>query len=406
MNLGRTLGVLAQLLGAASLLPCQAIVHSYPRGAVAPARWAVGRALVEIGGADGVGPAEFSSIVGAVRQSDGRIIVADGTSRELRIFDANGRHSRTITRQGFGPGELSSLGPFTSVGDTLVAIDGRRAVHLFAPDGTWLRSSVLPTVRGYIVNPVFGAFNGTDMVLNLRAGSIENTASVREDSIWLGRVSLRDSSVRVIAAQPLAPLYSIGPGFPPSYPVVFAAHPLNAVRDGRLCLGVALRYQVICVDSMGRPLFEVRRDIASRSVTDSAKRAFRTRRQLAISRLEGSLRAHRERVAAAAQFAATFPLFSQLFLSRTGELWVRAYVTEDGLGASPLHSNAVPSDWSIYDRPGRWVADCRLPARFAPTDIGVDYVLGVSRDSDDVERVTLLPLRRCTAPNYTLGITP
>jgi hypothetical protein len=75
-------------------------------------------------------------------------------------------------------------------------------------------------------------------------------------------------------------------------------------------------------------------------------------------------------------------------------LWVRTFVTADGINTSQWRSNHAPSDWSVYDRTGRWIADCRLPARFAPAEIGADYVIGVSQDNDDVERVTLWPLRR------------
>ncbi|MGQ0642904.1 MAG: hypothetical protein ACT4P6_19330 [Gemmatimonadaceae bacterium] len=132
----------------------QPVVQSYPRGAQAPAHWRVGpRPTLEIGGQEGVGPAEFSGIVGVTRQNDGTLIVADGTSRELRFFGANGRYLRTATRRGLGPGEIEYLTEFTAVGDTLVVADGRRAVHVFAPDGKWLRSLILPLVQGYIVNP-------------------------------------------------------------------------------------------------------------------------------------------------------------------------------------------------------------------------------------------------------------
>jgi hypothetical protein len=216
----QTLTLVAALLGTAGLLPSQPLVQVYPRGAKAPTQWTVApRPSLEIGGSNGVGPAEFSGIVGLTRQADGTLIVADGTSRELRIFERDGRFRRAATRRGQGPGELPELDRLTAVGDTLVAIDGRRAVHVFAPDGRWLRS-------------------------------------------------------------------------------------------------------------------------------------------------------------------------------RTGELWVRTYVSEDGFRASVWPTNAVPSDWSIYDRQGRWVADCRLPARFSPVDVGADYVLGVSRDADDVERVSLWNLQR------------
>ncbi len=237
----------ASLLVSASSLMGQPVVQSYSRSAQAATHWTVAaRPALEIGGQDGVGLTEFSGIVGVTRQSDGTLVVADGSTRELRMFDANGRHLRTTTRHGLGPGETEYLSGFSAVADTLAIFDGRRAVHVFAPDGKWLRSLILPLVPGY-VNPAIGALNATDIVVNL---------------------------------------------------------------------------------------------------------------------------------------------------TRTGEIWVRVYVPEDGVSSRLGRANAMPSYWSIYDRQGHWIADCRLPPRFAPSEIGADYVVGVSRDEDDVERVTVFTLRR------------
>jgi hypothetical protein len=358
---------------------------------------------LEIGGDDAAGPSEFSGIVGLVRQADGTIIVADAASRELRIFESTGRFRRIAARRGHGPGEIPDLDGLTSVGDTLIAIENRRAVYVFAPNGDWLRSLVLPPVPGFIVNPLTGALTGTLMVLHLRAGSLDPLKALRRDSIWFASMSLRDSSTRVLGAQPLPPAFGVNPRFPQAYPLGFAFGILSTAGDARICISHEARYQVSCVDSLGRRLFDIQRDVPVRAVHDSARRAYRAiasgRRPDGTSRFEGSLRAHRERVAAETQFATTFPAVSQLILSRTGELWVRRFVTEDGISISgPLtirwRSNTAPSDWSIYDRDGRWIADCRLPSRFAPGEIGADYVLGVTRDADDVERVTLWPLRR------------
>jgi len=35
-----------------------------------------------------------------------------------------------------------------------------------------------------------------------------------------------------------------------------------------------------------------------------------------------------------------------------------------------------------------------LPSRFTPSEIGVDYVAGMARDEDDVERVEVYRLRK------------
>lgn len=91
----------------------------------------------------------------------------------------------------------------------------------------------------------------------------------------------------------------------------------------------------------------------------------------------------------------SYPAYARLLLSRTGDLWVRDFQTYDGIQwGNTIIAGPAASAWSIYDKDGKWIAECTLPPRFAPTEIGADYLIGVSRDEDDVERVTLLSLRK------------
>jgi hypothetical protein len=257
---------------------------------------------------------------------------------------------------------------------------------------------LLPEVPGHIVNPVFGSLNAVDAVQRLRRGSVRRMAEIRMDSVWIARVSLADSTVRVLAALPLSPTFPVGPGGRYRYALGFAPAPLVVARTGRVCLAFSATYRITCTDSLGRPVTIVQRELASRAVSDSARRAYRFvtsgRRPDGTSRFEGSLREQRERIAAETQFAPVLPAISQLVLARTGELWVRRYTIEDGFSASLWRSNTAPSEWSIHDTRGRWLADCTLPARFAPADMGEDWVVGVSRDADDAERVSVYRLRR------------
>jgi glutamate mutase epsilon subunit len=54
----------------------------------------------------------------------------------------------------------------------------------------------------------------------------------------------------------------------------------------------------------------------------------------------------------------------------------------------------TPTHWNVFAPDGRLLSEVTLPARFTPFEVGADYVLGVSRDNDDMERATLLRLRR------------
>jgi hypothetical protein len=393
-------------LGAQAATAPEPRVVSYLITATAPARWTVGaRPLLEFGGPDGTGPTEFSKIVGVTRQSDGTIVVANGATRELRFFDARGQFLRAATRKGSGPGEIESLGRMFAVDDTLVVLDNRLKFHVYAPNGRWLRTTVLRPVDGYLVNPAVSVLSGFDVVVKLRGGISEGSVrtgrfdDARVDSVWLGRASIRDSSVRVLLGVGWPPSYAIAPGMPRTYALGFAPAPVAAATRGRICAGYPERYEVVCSDTLGRLVLRIDRATRRRPVTDSARRAFRDhqagRQPDGTSRYEGSLRQHRERVAAAAQFVSHYPAYAQMLFARTGELWIRDFVTADGIrGSINPEGSAARSRWSIYDRDGKWIADCTLPAHFGLIEVGADYLIGVTTDEDDVERVTLLSLRR------------
>jgi 6-bladed beta-propeller len=93
------------------------------------------RPLVDIGG-DG-GPEELSGVTGAVSLSDGRIVIGNGATNEIRVFSDDGNYLETIGRRGGGPGEFYSLlWVGVAPGDTILAYDIRsQRLSWFAPDG-------------------------------------------------------------------------------------------------------------------------------------------------------------------------------------------------------------------------------------------------------------------------------
>lgn len=76
-------------------------------------QWQEGEAWVleeelRIGTTSEEGPELFGQIQGLVADAEGTIFVLDSQARELRIFDADGEHLRTVGRQGGGPGEFAN----------------------------------------------------------------------------------------------------------------------------------------------------------------------------------------------------------------------------------------------------------------------------------------------------------
>lgn len=78
---------------------------------------------VAIGDLDGRPEYSFYRIAGVTSLADGRIVVADGASAELRIFSPAGRLVQTIGRRGSGPAEFDFVFRMDRTpGDTLVVL--------------------------------------------------------------------------------------------------------------------------------------------------------------------------------------------------------------------------------------------------------------------------------------------
>jgi hypothetical protein len=68
--------------------------------------WALSETpLVEIGVREGEEPYQLHRALGSVRLQDGRMVVLNGGSQELRYYDATGRFITSVGRRGEGPGE-------------------------------------------------------------------------------------------------------------------------------------------------------------------------------------------------------------------------------------------------------------------------------------------------------------
>lgn len=82
-------------------------------------------------------------------------------------------------------------------------------------------------------------------------------------------------------------------------------------------------------------------------------------------------------------------------LATSGELWVSEFDRSEGsLGPPAFRTTPTPLRWSVFGADGAWLSDIVPPARFTPHEMGSDYVIGVSLDADDVERVTMYRIRR------------
>ena len=86
-----------------------------------------------------------------------------------------------------------------------------------------------------------------------------------------------------------------------------------------------------------------------------------------------------------APVASLKPAFARMTVDAGGALWVEA----------PRVLESDPGFADVFDEEGRLLGRIPLPGAFRITEIGLDYVLGVARDSDTgLEQVRLYRLDR------------
>ena len=102
--------------------------------------WSVpDRPQVTIGVLDGSAEYQFYDVAAAARQSDGDIVVVDGGSREVRLYDRQGAFIAKWGGRGSGPGEFQNpVQVLVIPGDTLLVWDDAlaRASRFDQADGS------------------------------------------------------------------------------------------------------------------------------------------------------------------------------------------------------------------------------------------------------------------------------
>lgn len=366
-------------------------VVRYDANARPTARWTVEpRPLVRIGGAEGEGKSELAQVLGVARLSDGRIVIADGGSTELRLFSPTGSFLRVIGRKGPGPGEFDGIQLMLRSADTLVVHDRQSRLQVFSPDGALLRSYARPVFPGRSVlswpgmlSDGSGVVQGVDAVTDTVSPRVTATAS-------LGLRAASSATVRAFAQIPVFERVRIN-GRPAG--LFLGAVSRVAVMGSRVCSGYALRWEIQCFDRSGRLISRTIRTVNPGRVTNADKEEFRKGYALANrNQPPERVRAQIDML----QFADQRSAFGRFVPSPTGELWVGEFVVLESF-VPGRRGTVIPqksTTWSVIGSDGSWVADVTLPAGFSLLDAGRDYVAGIELDEDDIESVVVYRLRR------------
>jgi hypothetical protein len=316
------------------------------------------------------------------------LVVLNASSHELRIFDAAGGFVRTIGRRGSGPREFEGAIQFARTADTVFVEDGPGRVQAFRPDGTLLRTLPRATMAGQTLVNWYGTLSdGASVVLG---GSVPFDTTQRRPLAMFRLEVQREAGSTLVAEVPGYEMVRVGGR---NQPLFLSAAGRLDVRSDRACTGWTGTWEISCWSPTGRLLWRTRRAVPVEAVREADREMFR----------EGfrktNANAPRDRIdaiAATFQFGEERSRFGRLVMGAGNEVWVSEFIVleEIPLGRAGRRTPAHSVRWSVLGADGRWVADVVLPRGFYLLEAGADYVLGVERDADDVESVTLYEYHR------------
>jgi len=343
---------------------------------------------VDIGVLEGADEYQLFQARDAKRLTDGRIVVANGGTNELRFYTPDGNHVASAGREGGGPGEFQQLGWIrTFGGDSLMVYDfslGRMSV--FDDNGTFARSFKITPIGE--ASFVIGADVFSDgMVLAksplIFAGGIENGLNRRDELFQT--YTATGEPVDSLGAFP-GPEQFIQTGgsgnrrFIAITSLPFGRTPATAVYGTRFCFGASDTYEIACYERDATLRRLIRRSVPPRPVTPADVEAYKERELADVE--DENARRDAERRYEEMPVPETMPAYATFTLDAVGDLWVREFTVGE----------AATWTWTVFDPEGRMLGTMALPPDFRVTQIGDDFVLGLWRDDLEVEHVRLYTL--------------
>ena len=370
--------------------------------------WVTGDApVVSIGTRDATDAFQFYRVGDATRLADGRIVVANGGSNELLVFDADGNHLGAWAGEGDGPGEfwdLSTVRPWP--GDSLIAGDSQQGrASIFDLAGVHGRTMTLRGPLDPATREVAAAGQAADgapadvephVVLRVLPGGAMLTRTPRgfrqgfhrwESSYALMGTdgSIRASLGNYLGIDTFSAFYQQPDG---NFAVIPLRHPFGKTTvttawGDLAAIGDTETYEIRGYRSDGSLARIVRRDHEMKIPTQAEQdEAFRAR----FAGLSEEDREPRMAVAADVPLVESFPAYSRIRGDAPGNLWVAEFKLPDARYEGTL--------WTVFDREGRALGFVATPGGLSIFEIGEDYILGSTTDEMDVEYVEMWELAR------------
>ncbi|MGE0554760.1 MAG: hypothetical protein AB7R55_15130, partial [Gemmatimonadales bacterium] len=326
---------------------------------------------IDLGG-EGDPRREFARIA-VQRLSDGRLVIVDGPSRELRWFHPDGRWIRTVGRQGGGPGEFRQLELVRGFVDTVAIFDlALRRLSLFDTAARYLGGTPLPSDGALSPVPIAG-LSGGRLLLRGYPEALPGVEGFTRFPVTLLVASITGDAVRQVGTFPdHETVVTQGPDGYATSRVLFARMAAFAAAGTSILVATndSFGFDVYAPD--GRLERRVRRPFEPRIVREADVEAFI---EWAAARVPEGQTVRRARLRDYYRMAPRperMPPLDRLLVAADGLVWVRRY--------HPEFATDQPGHWSVFDSRGRWLTEVETPAGLDVESIDGRSVLGTWAD--------------------------
>ena len=342
--------------------------------------------------------------VSAFSLPDGRYVVADGDQNgwdALLVYDRKGKFVRSWGREGAGPGEFRQLLNWAGTyrGDSAAAYDFvDRALEIFSPNGTFVRSIKLPNV-GPTTRPLRGTYGASDYFVGaFRDGSVLRFERTYMDiSTGIGPIYYQPELTLYDAEGqnplPMGRYRTWGYWWDGQKTAEYHFHPPGITSTGQSYwyYGVADSFTVRVMDRQGKEVRVLRRSLEREAVTAVDREEF-IQSYLAMMKAspEGGAAALgpiEKRLRNEARYAEFKPAFSSIVEDAAGNVWIEHF-----RWVYTNQPNPKPTRWSVFDPQGNFLGEIVMPAGFEISSITGDRVIGIYRDEFDVEHIRVYGL--------------
>ena len=354
-------------------------------------KWEVGEEpSVSIGSVEGEEAYQLYRADDATKLPDGRIVVANGGTLELLVFDEVGGYLTVWGSRGDGPGEFAGEGilkvePWP--GDSVMACHGfDDRISLFDSEGDFgrdyrLGAEVASRTRMRDVLPD-GSILASEYIapegFSGRASSLVRAGERH-------RILAADGSARAdLGRYPGAEAYRYVGDFDFEWRAAFHRSDISAAWGQLAVVGANDRYEIRAYDADGALVRIVRRDHDPRRPAQAeVDRHFE---RILANMSEGS-RGMLATVFESMPAVEALPAFAGIMADALGYLWVEEFRL-DG------EASGAPGLWTVFDPEGRVRGFVETPSGLDIHEIGADYILGDATGELGVQYVRLWSLSR------------